>query len=79
MRPDPELGKLRGDSIALKQSPTFSSPQTLQNAIDEAIATLQKDQSLSASVRSQAIQNLRRGVVKTRTVGAGAAKNSVLN
>ncbi len=72
-------GKFRSLPVRIKGSPTFT-PHTdrLENAVLEAILTLGSDTALPPQIRLQALDNLRAGVYQTRTVGMGAAKNSVL-
>jgi hypothetical protein len=71
--------KFRSANVAIQPSPTFApnSPR-LQNAINEAITTIQNNQALPASVRQAALRNLQQGNVTTRTVGFGNAQNSTL-
>ena len=70
--------KFRGSSVRIRQSPTFSDPVRRQNAVTEALNTIRGNTSLPDIIRQNAIRDLQRGVVQTRTVGAGSTKNSVL-
>ena len=70
--------KYRGNPVAVQPSKTFALEPRIQNAVDEAIVTLERNASLSLETRRKALENLRRGIFETRTVGAGNAKNSVL-
>lgn len=71
--------KVRSADVNLQASSTFkASSPSRQNAINEAIRTIDNNKTLPESVRQKALQNLGQGNVQTRTVGFGNAKNSVL-
>ena len=68
--------KFRSGSTAIQESPTFTNSTTLNNARREAIEEIRAS-TLSDSIKSQAIQNIRNGTFNMNTVGAGNATNSV--
>jgi len=71
--------KFRSANVTIKPSPTFTfGSSRLQNAINEAITTIESNQTLPADIRDAALGNLRRGNVTTRTVGFGNTRNSTL-
>lgn len=71
--------KFRSANVAIQPSPTFApNSLTRTNAINEAITTIQNNQTLPANIRQAALRNLQQGNVTTRTVGFGNARNSTL-
>ena len=70
--------KFRSNPVRIKASTTFIKTDPLNNAVNEAILEINNNITLPADIRLRAIQNLRAGSYRTRTVGMGAAKNSVL-
>lgn len=71
--------KYRSGFDRIQPSKTFTESDPIENAIKEAIDTLQANTTLPKNLREIAIQNLIRKDVKFRTVGAGNAKNSILH
>jgi filamentous hemagglutinin len=71
--------KMRGASVTIEPSSTFAPGSgPLANAIKQAKVALAKDKSLTPAIRAKALENLEKRAVQTRTVGAGAVKNSTL-
>jgi len=71
--------KYRSAVVRIQQSPTFKDPGRLQNAIDEAISTLQSNNSLPQTIRATAIRNLQQGNVRTRTMDSETQRILCLN
>lgn len=71
--------KYRSSPTTIQPSPTFTQPERLKNAVDEAIRTIQSNTTLAPDVRAAAIRELQQGSFRTRTVGFGLAKNSTLH
>jgi hypothetical protein len=71
--------KFRSNPRRIDPTPTFA-PQSsrLSNAIQEAIASLRGNTTLPVGVRDAALRELLAGRVRTRTTGAGSARNSTL-
>jgi RHS repeat-associated protein len=71
--------KFRSAGVSVQPSPTFQPGiARLNNAVQEAIRTIQNNQTLPPNVRHNALNNLLNGQFRTRTVGAGNARNSCL-
>ncbi len=70
--------KYRGDTVTIRQSSTFTRKSARAKAIKQAIQTLEKDTTLSPETRHEALGNLRRGRLRTATVGFGGVRNSVV-
>jgi hypothetical protein len=70
--------KLHSTARRVQASETFTDPAKRGNAIQEAIEALDANTTLPQKIKDAAIQNLNLKIVKTRTVGFGNAKNSVL-
>ena len=70
--------KFRSNAVRVQPSQTFTKTPRLNNALGEAIETLEANASLPANIKQQALDNLELQIVRTRTVGMGNAKNSTL-
>jgi hypothetical protein len=80
--------KYRTANVRVQESRTFAKIRSETGdlvdsdarkfAIKQIIDTLEADNSLPPAIRQKALDNLRHGRIKTRTVGAGNARNSVM-
>ena len=70
--------KYRGKPRTIQPSSTFQADPTRKKAISQAADAIKNNTSLSPEIRNAALDNLRKGNVSTRTVGAGNARNSTL-
>lgn len=71
--------KFRSSAVSIQGSTTFapgSSP--LQNAVNKAMKEIGNNTNIPPAIRDIAIRNLQSNQYRTRTVGMGAAKNSVI-
>jgi hypothetical protein len=70
--------KYRSSPTKIKPSPTFQKPEPRNNAVQQAIDSIQENTVLPDRIKAIAIDNLEDRRFRTRTVGAGNAKNSTL-
>jgi hypothetical protein len=70
--------KYRGSPRKIQPSSTFQGDRTRENAIRQAVEAIKTDTSLPPSIKRAALANLEDRRVRTRTVGAGNARNSTL-
>ncbi len=70
--------KFRSKSTRIQESPTFTNPRARAYAIRQAESIIENDKSLPPAIRNKALANLKQDVIRTRTVGFGKAKNSVI-
>lgn len=78
--------KYRGSDVRIQHSTTFRIRANLRpgelsprdKAIRQARETLEADEMLPPAIRQRALDNLKKGAVKTRTVGYGRALNSTI-
>lgn len=71
--------KFRSNAVRIQPSPTFTpGSKPMNNALNEAITTLEANMSLPPNIKQQALDNLYNNIYRTRTVGMGNAKNSTL-
>jgi filamentous hemagglutinin len=68
--------KFRSNAVPIKDSPTFTSPSTLNNAKREAKEYIEAS-SLPEPIRTQAWNNVNSGTFNMNTAGAGKVKNSI--
>ncbi|MDR2341604.1 MAG: hypothetical protein LBD84_00990 [Campylobacteraceae bacterium] len=69
--------KYRSSTTAMQSSSTFTNPSAFNKAIRDAIKIIDKDTTLPANIKEQALKNLEKRNIITNTVGHGGAKNSV--
>ena len=68
--------KYRSNEVTIQPSPTFERDASRANAIKQAQESIANNKTLPEDIQQKALENLRKGEVKTRTVGMGNAKNS---
>ncbi len=80
--------KYRSANVRVQHSPTFAKTTSADGQVTDSDArafsiaqareTIGADQTLPPAIKQRALDNLSRGQIKTRTVGQGSAKNSVI-